>query len=81
MIIIDKNGAVLTERPDFSAGRLEQGDDADTLVYKTWADFPPVDGEGNPIDMNRPTAQDKLEAQIKYTAMMTDTLLPENEEG
>jgi hypothetical protein len=80
MKIIDKNGNALTEKPDLTAGRLEQGEQPDTLVYKTWTDFPPTDAEGNPIDMDKPTAQDKLEAQVNYTAMMTDTMLPDDDE-
>lgn len=76
MKIIDKNGKVLTEKPDLTLGRLEQGSSSDTLVYKTWADFPPVDEEGRPIDIDQPTEFDKVEAQVTYTAIKTGTLLP-----
>ena len=36
--------------------------------------------EQREIDAMKPTDQDRLEAQAMYTALMTDTLLPDEEE-
>lgn len=52
MTILDVNGKVITERPDYSKGRLVQGGSSDVLIYKTWDECPDTDEEGNEINYN-----------------------------
>lgn len=81
MRFVDENGKVLTqeekEAMDYSAGRfLQDLTDYELYVWSPWTTVPPREEE------HIPTASqlDTIEAQAMYTALMTDTLLPEEEE-
>ena len=49
-MIIDSSGNEITGRPDYTLGRLVQGDEPGILVYKTWEEEPDLDDDGNVID-------------------------------
>lgn len=81
MKFVDENGKVLTQEEkedmDYTEGRfLQDANDAELYVWSPWATVPPREEE------HRPEASqlDMVEAQTMYTALMTDTLLPEEEE-
>lgn len=47
MKIYDTSGNELTERPDYSLGRLVQDiEDPDKYIYTTWEELPAGDGNG-----------------------------------
>ena len=84
MRVIDQNGKTLTEY-DLSQGRLvptqgirEDATPIDDVTKFAWDD---EDYEDvllyihSPVEKNIPTQLDMIEAQVTYTAMMTDTLL------
>ena len=80
MRFVDETGNELTqvqkEGLDYTAGRfLQDESDQTRYVWSPWATVEPREGE------TRPTATqlDMVEAQAMYTALMTDTLLPEEE--
>lgn len=61
--------------------------DSDMIPLYKWTGSEIVRRTQDEIEADRlafpeppPTAQDKLEAQVTYTAMLTDTLLPEDED-
>lgn len=78
MIFVDVNGVELTqaekESMDYTAGRFLQ-DLSDSEIYRwsPWATVPPREEETAP----KASQIDMIEAQTMYTALMTDTLLPE----
>ena len=80
MIFVDVNGRELTqtekESMDYTAGRFLQ-DESDSEMYRwsPWDTVPPREEEHAP----EASQLDMIEAQTMYTAMMTDTLLPEEE--
>ena len=81
MIFVDENGNALSqeqkEAMDYTEGRFLQDDhDPSLYVWSPWATVEPREEEHIPE-----TSQlDMVEAQAMYTALMTDTLLPEEEE-
>lgn len=80
MKFLDVNGTELTqaekEAKDYTAGRfLQDAEDADVYRWSPWASVPPREEEQAPVA----TQLDMIEAQTMYTALMTDTLLPEEE--
>ena len=81
MRFVDENGNVLSqeekEAMDYTEGRfLQDGSDFELYVWSPWATVPPREEEHAP----EATQLDMVEAQVMYTALMTDTLLPEEEE-
>lgn len=80
MIFVDANGHELTqlekESMDYEAGRfLQDANDPDRYVWSPWATVLPREEEHAP----EASQLDMIEAQTMYTALMTDTLLPEEE--
>ena len=80
MRFVDENGNVLSqeekEAMDYTEGRfLQDTSDPELYVWSPWATVPPREEE------TPPTASefDLVEAQVMYTALMTDTLLPEED--
>lgn len=81
MRFVDENGNLLTqgekEAMDYTAGRfLQDPDDPELYVWSPWAAVEPREEEHMP----EATQLDMIEAQAMYTALMTDTLLPEEED-
>ena len=84
MRVINQNRETITEY-DLSKGYLVPvkliREDATPIDNKTkwaWADEDYEDGQmyiPNSIESAAPTQLDRIEAQVAYTAMMTDTLL------
>ena len=80
MRFVDANGKVLSqeekEAMDYTEGRfLQDSTDPELYRWSPWATVAPRAEE------HRPEASqlDAIEAQAMYTAIMTDTLLPEEE--
>ena len=78
MIFVDENGNVLSqeekEAMDSTEGRFLQDEgDPDTYRWCPWDTVAPREEEHIP----EATQLDMVEAQTMYTALMTDTLLPE----
>ena len=84
MKVIDRNGNILTEY-DLSVGNLfpsttirPEATPIDNITKFAWYDddyedvlvYTPI-----PEEMLRPSQLDIIEAQVTYTALMTDTLL------
>ena len=81
MRFVDENGNLLTqeekEAMDYTEGRfLQDPDDPELYVWSPWATVEPRKEEHIP----EATQIDMIEAQAMYTALMTDTLLPEEED-
>ena len=81
MRFVDVNGKVLSqaekEAMDSSEGRfLQDLNDPELYVWSPWDTVAPREEEHAP----EATQLDMIEAQAMYTALMTDTLLPEEEE-
>lgn len=86
MKIYDTSGNELTERPDYTLGRLVQDPtDSDKYIYTTWAEVPAGDGNGetprtkdqNLADLDAQYDADKAEI-VKYfndAALVNDTEL------
>lgn len=80
MKFLDVDGTELTqeekEAKDTTEGRfLQDLSDYDIYRWSPWATVPPREEETPPSA----TELDLMEAQVMYTALMTDTLLPEEE--
>lgn len=80
MIFVDENGNTLTqeekESMDYTAGRfLQDAEDYERYIWSPWLTVPPREEEHAP----EASQLDIIEAQTMYTALMTDTLLPEEE--
>lgn len=78
MRFVDVNGKELSqiekEQMDYTAGRFLQSEsDSELYVWSLWASVPPREEESMP----EASQLDVIEAQTMYTALMTDTLLPE----
>lgn len=65
---VDKDGRMQIINPDRGKYRLNK--DTFDVFYSGVALF-----NGEPHEMIEPSAEERLEAQVLYTAMMTDTLL------
>lgn len=84
MRVVDKNGKTLTEY-DLTLGHLvhttvirEDATPIDDVTKFAWDhdDYEEVQMYvPNPEENTTPTQLDRIEAQVAYTAMMTDTLL------
>lgn len=84
MIVINENYETITEY-DLSAGYLytttvikEDASPIDNVTKFAWADDDYEEVQMyvlNREEIQAPTQLDRIEAQITYTAMMTDTLL------
>lgn len=82
MKIYDTSGNELTERPDYTLGRLVQDpNDSDKYIYTTWAEVPAGDGNGETprskgqklADLDAQYASDKAELTREYgDAVMHD---------
>lgn len=80
MTFVDTTGKVLTqaekEAMDYTTGRfLQDTSDSELYRWSPWATVPPREEEHAP----EASQLDMIEAQTMYTALMTDTLLPEEE--
>lgn len=80
MRFVDENGNELTQEQkegmDYTTGRfLQDENDPDLYVWSPWSEVAPREEEHQP----EATQLDMVEAQTMYTALMTDTLLPEDE--
>ena len=80
MRFVDENGNELTQEQkegrDYTTGRfLQDESDPDLYAWSPWEDVEPREEEHMP----EATQLDMVEAQAMYTALMTDTLLPEEE--
>lgn len=78
MRFVDVNGKELSqiekEQMDYTTGRFLQSEsDSELYVWSLWASVPPREEESMP----EASQLDVIEAQTMYTALMTDTLLPE----
>lgn len=61
MKITDSTGKALTERPDYTKGRLRQSEaDNDTMIFYTWDELPAQEEENGPS--NTPSIEDRLSA-------------------
>lgn len=81
MRFVDENGNELSqvekESMDYTVGRfLQDTDDSELYVWSPWDTVEPREEEHLP----EATQLDIVEAQAMYTALMTDTLLPEEDE-
>lgn len=81
MRFVDENGNELSqvekESMDYTVGRcLQDTDDSELYVWSPWDTVEPREEEHLP----EATQLDIVEAQTMYTALMTDTLLPEEDE-
>ena len=81
MRFVDENGNELSqvekESMDYTVGRfLQDTDDSELYVWSLWDTVEPREEEHLP----EATQLDIVEAQTMYTALMTDTLLPEEDE-
>lgn len=84
MRVVDKNGKTLSEY-DLTVGHLvhttvirEDATPIDDVTKFAWDDEDYEEVQmylPNPVEENAPTQLDRIEAQLAYTAMMTDTLL------
>ena len=61
-IIKNTRGNILESKPDYSRGRLLQGDDINTLIYTTWEEQPPVDETGEEIQLEDAKTQQRVKA-------------------
>ena len=62
---------------DYTEGRfLQDLNDSEKYIWSPWDEVDPREEEHRP----EATQLDMIEAQTMYTALMTDTLLPEEEE-
>lgn len=80
MIFVDVDGRELTqiekESMDYNVGRfLQAPENFELYRWSPWATVPPREEEHMP----EASQIDMIEAQAMYTALMTDTLLPEEE--
>lgn len=80
MRFVDEDGKELSQEEkegmDYTEGRfLQDTEDSELYVWSSWATVEPRDEEHLP----EATQLDIVEAQTMYTALMTDTLLPEEE--
>lgn len=80
MRFVDENGNVLSQEQkegmDYTEGRfLQDANDPELYVWSPWDTVAPREEEHAPVA----TQLDMVEAQTMYTALMTDTLLPEEE--
>lgn len=79
-MIFDTDGNALDERPDYSAGRLL--DIQGRVTYVTYEEIPQgtgiaaEQGETPPDDDEDAVDIEAVAAQVDYTAVMTDTVLP-----
>ena len=84
MRVVDRNGKTLTEY-DLTVGYLvhttvirEDATPIDDVTKFAWYDEDYEEVQmylPNPVEDDTPTQLDRIEAQVAYTAMMTDTLL------
>lgn len=82
MKIYDTSGNELTERPDYTLGRLVQDPtDSEKYIYTTWAEVPAGDGNGETprskdqklADLDAQYANDKADLTREYgDAVMHD---------
>ena len=82
MKIYDTSGNELTERPDYTLGRLVQDPtDSDKYIYTTWEELPAGDGNGETprskdqkiADLDAQYANDKADLTREYgDAVMHD---------
>ena len=61
-IIKDTSGNILKSKPDYTKGRLLQGDDINTLIYTTWEEQPLVDENGEEIQLEDDKIKQRVEA-------------------
>ena len=79
MKFYDINGNELEDKDsvDYQEGRyLQDEEDPDKYIFSPWNVVPAREEESAP----EATQLDMVEAQTMYTALMTDTLLPEEDE-
>ena len=81
MRFVDENGRELSqvekEAMDYTTGRFLQSiEDSEIYVWSSWDTVEPRDEEHMP----EASQLDMIEAQTMYTALMTDTLLTEEDE-
>lgn len=76
MIIYNYKGEEMAEHPNYELGRLIEIDGRVTFVL--WDEVPQGTGEGKaagePLPPE-PSQIDRIQAQVDYTAVLTDTLL------
>lgn len=71
---IDGNELIDKDAVDYSTGRyLQSKEDPDKYIFSPWDTVPPREEETAPTA----TQLDRVEAQVMYSALMTDTLLEE----
>jgi len=76
MKIYDTSGKIIDGTPDYEAGRLLLYEDR--MTYVTWDECPQGTGIGAECGEREPGEPSQIElmqAQLDYTAIMTDTLL------
>lgn len=75
---VDYECRTATKKDDKVILYLGKYDDHGNEITSTFINFPDEDIVG--LDLTEPTWQDRIEAQVTYTALITDSLLPEEKE-